>query len=400
MEPSEVLRVGSLRRNSSVWRRGDESIFSRSSRDEDDEEALKWAALEKLPTFDRVRRGILALADDGAELQEVDIERLGFREKRALIERLVRVADEDNERFLLKLRDRIDRLVDAGEMLVGPARALFMDEISTGLDSSTTFQIVNSLRQSVHILSGTAMISLLQPAPETYDLFDDIILLSDGLVVYQGPRDNVLEFFESMGFRCPERKGVADFLQEVGLTLVILRLSGVTPSLDLVGFTALGDELSVPFDKNKSHPAALTTTRYGVSNKEVLKANIDRELLLMKRNSFVYIFKATQLTIMAIVAMTVFLRTKMPRETETDGLTYLGALFFAVVMVMFNGFSELAMTLMKLPVFFKQRDLLFYPAWSYTIPTWILKIPIAFIEVAVWVFTTYYVIGFDPNVGR
>ena len=25
----------------------------------------------------------------------------------------------------------------------------------------------------------------------------------------------MLEFFASMGFRCPERKGVADFLQEV-----------------------------------------------------------------------------------------------------------------------------------------------------------------------------------------
>lgn len=132
----------------------------------------------------------------------------------------------------------ISILVDAGEMLVGPARALFMDEISTGLDSSTTFQIVNSLRQTIHILSGTAMISLLQPAPETYDLFDDIILLSDGLIVYQGPRDNVLEFFESMGFRCPERKGVADFLQEVGLPLEsFFHLSGVTLSLDLVGFT-------------------------------------------------------------------------------------------------------------------------------------------------------------------
>lgn len=102
-----------------------------------------------------------------------------------------------------------------GEMLVGPARALFMDEISTGLDSSTTFQIVNSLRQSIHILNGTAVISLLQPAPETYDLFDDIILLSDGQIVYQGPRENVLEFFECIGFKCPERKGVADFLQEV-----------------------------------------------------------------------------------------------------------------------------------------------------------------------------------------
>lgn len=100
-------------------------------------------------------------------------------------------------------------------MLVGPTNALFMDEISTGLDSSTTFQIVNSLRQFVHILKGTSLISLLQPAPETYDLFDDIILLSDGRIVYQGPRENVLQFFESVGFKCPERKGVADFLQEV-----------------------------------------------------------------------------------------------------------------------------------------------------------------------------------------
>lgn len=102
-----------------------------------------------------------------------------------------------------------------GEILVGSARALFMDEISTGLDSSTTFQIINSLRQAIHILSGTAVISLLQPAPETYNLFDDIIILSDGQVVYHGPRESVLGFFELMGFKCPERKGVADFLQEV-----------------------------------------------------------------------------------------------------------------------------------------------------------------------------------------
>ncbi|KAF6161331.1 hypothetical protein GIB67_009218 [Kingdonia uniflora] len=104
--------------------------------------------------------------------------------------------------------------VTTGEMLVGPAKVLFMDEISTGLDSSTTFQIVSSLRQFIHILQGTAVISLLQSAPETYDLFAEIILLSDGQIIYQGPRDQEVEFFESMGFKCPARKGVADFLQE------------------------------------------------------------------------------------------------------------------------------------------------------------------------------------------
>ena len=39
--------------------------------------------------------------------------------------------------------------------------------------------------------------------------------MSEEKIVYHGPRDHVLEFFEDCGFRCPERKAVADFVQEV-----------------------------------------------------------------------------------------------------------------------------------------------------------------------------------------
>ncbi|KAI9393540.1 hypothetical protein POPTR_006G248500v4 [Populus trichocarpa] len=631
----DIYRVSSARlsTSSNKWRNSIPEVFSRSSRDEDDEEALKWAALEKLPTYLRLTRGILT--EEEGKAREIDIMNLGLVEKRDLLERLVKIAEEDNERFLLKLKERIDRVeleiptievrfehlnveaeayvggralptilnfsanmlegflsflhllpsrkqpfpilrdvsgiikprrmtlllgppssgkttllmalagklgkdlqcsgsvtynghgmeefvpqrtsayisqfdlhigemtvretlsfsarcqgvgpryemltelsrrekeanikpdpdldiymkaaalegqetsvttyyilkitgldicadtmvgdemirgisggqkkrLTTGEMLVGPARALFMDEISTGLDSSTTFQIVNSLRQTTHILNGTTLISLLQPAPETYDLFDDVILLSDGLIVYQGPRENVLEFFESLGFKCPERKGVADFLQEVTsrkdqeqywasrdqpYSFVSAKEFSEAFQSFHIG-RKLGDELAIPFDKSKSHPSALSTEKYGVSKKELLKACISREFLLMKRNSFVYIFKFTQLILLASIAMTVFLRTEMHRNTITDGGIYIGALFFAIIVIMFNGFSELVMTIMKLPVFYKQRDLLFYPPWAYAIPTWILKIPITFVEVAIWTTMTYYAVGFDPNIGR
>jgi len=104
--------------------------------------------------------------------------------------------------------------------------------------------------------------------------------------------------------------------------------------------------------------------------------------------------------VVSIIAMTLFFRTKMKHDTVADGGIYAGALFFGVLMIMFNGFTEMALTVFKLPVFFKQRDLLFFPAWAYTIPSWILKIPITFIEVGGYVFMTYYVIGFDPNVSR
>ncbi|KAL0355324.1 UNVERIFIED_CONTAM: Pleiotropic drug resistance protein 1 [Sesamum radiatum] len=303
------IESNGFRRNASAAFRNDVlEIFSSSSRvHEDDDEALKWAALEKLPTFDRLRKCLL-LGSRGA-VNEVDIQDLGFQERKQLVERLVKVVEEDNEKFLLKFKNRIDRMtlllgppssgkttfllalggkrdpalkasgtvtynghsmeefvpertaayisqhdvhigemtilgleicadtivgdqmirgisggqrkrVTTGEMLVGPAKALFMDEISTGLDSSTTFQVVNSIRQFVHILNGTAIIALLQPEPETFDLFDDIILISEGRIVYQGPRENVLEFFQSMGFKCPERNGFADFLQEVGIRMI------------------------------------------------------------------------------------------------------------------------------------------------------------------------------------
>ena len=103
--------------------------------------------------------------------------------------------------------------------MVGPTKALFMDEISTALDSSTTFQIVSCPQQLTHITESTILVSLLQPAPETFDLFDDIILMAEGKIAYHGPRDNVLEFLEHCGFRCPPRKGIDDLLQEVCLPM-------------------------------------------------------------------------------------------------------------------------------------------------------------------------------------
>ncbi|KAF4388700.1 hypothetical protein G4B88_018977 [Cannabis sativa] len=301
-----------------------------------------------------------------------------------------------------------------GEMLVGPARAFFMDEISTGLDSSTTFQIINYMRQIVHIMDVTMIISLLQPAPETFELFDDIILLSNGQIVCQGPRDNVLEFFEQMGFKCPERKAVADFLQELTSIkdqeqywcrnnqpyryISVPEFSQAFNSFHIG--QSLCEELRVPYDKTKVHSSTLVREKYGISNWELFKACFSREWLLMKRNSFVYIFKTFQITVMAVIAFTVFFRTQMKSGKLEDGTRFWGALFFSLINVMFNGMVELAMTVFRLPVFYKQRDSLFYPAWAFALPIWILRIPISLMEAGIWIVLTYYTIGFAPAASR
>ncbi|KAD3067411.1 hypothetical protein E3N88_35291 [Mikania micrantha] len=300
-----------------------------------------------------------------------------------------------------------------GEMIVGPTKALYMDEISNGLDSSTTYQIITCLRQLAHITDASILISLLQPSPEAFDLFDDIMLMAEGMIVYHGPRSNVLEYFEGLGFKCPERKGVADFLQEVVSRKDQATYWGRTEeAYDYVSVHTLSmrfkesylgkkidDDISKPFLRSQNHENAISFHVYSLSKWALFKACMSREFLLMKRNSFVYVFKTVQLLIIAVITMTVFLRTRLKPDI-IDANYYLGSLFYALVILLVDGFPESAMTVSRLPIFYKQRDMYFYPAWAYAIPASILKIPLSLLESTLWTCLTYYVIGYSPQPGR
>ena len=64
-------------------------------------------------------------------------------------------------------------------------------------------------------MQGTVLMALLQPAPEVYELFDDILLMAESHIVYHGPKEDVLPFFEAQGFKCPPRMPVPGFLQNI-----------------------------------------------------------------------------------------------------------------------------------------------------------------------------------------
>lgn len=117
-------------------------------------------------------------------------------------------------------------------------------------------------------------------------------------------------------------------------------------------------------------------------------------------NSFSLHTMRLQLLLVALITMTVFCRTTMHHNTIDDGNIYLGSLYFSMVIILFNGFTEVPMLVAKLPVLYKHRDLHFYPSWAYTLPSWLLSIPTSIIESATWVAVTYYTIGYDPLFSR
>jgi len=79
---------------------------------------------------------------------------------------------------------------------------------------------------------------------------------------------------------------------------------------------------------------------------------------------------------------------------------YMGSMFYGLIILLVDGFPELAMTVSRLTTFYKQKELYFYPAWAYAIPASILKLPLSLLESVVWTSLTYYVIGYSPEVAR
>ncbi|CAN0467443.1 unnamed protein product, partial [Scytosiphon promiscuus] len=45
----------------------------------------------------------------------------------------------------------------------------------------------------------TVVVALLQPPPETYELFDNVLLMAEGKIIYHGPRKDVVPYFNSLG---------------------------------------------------------------------------------------------------------------------------------------------------------------------------------------------------------
>jgi ABC-type multidrug transport system ATPase subunit len=105
------------------------------------------------------------------------------------------------------------RRVTVAEMLCIGVPVMCCDEISTGLDAATTYDITLLFGLSTRAFNKVTIVSLLQPPPETVANFDDLVLVSEGRVIYAGPLDGVMDYFNGLGYEIPVRMDVADWLQ-------------------------------------------------------------------------------------------------------------------------------------------------------------------------------------------
>eukprot|EP00920_Eleutheroschizon_duboscqi_P017860 GHVT01042821.1.p1 GENE.GHVT01042821.1~~GHVT01042821.1.p1 ORF type:complete len:602 (+),score=126.06 GHVT01042821.1:803-2608(+) len=107
------------------------------------------------------------------------------------------------------------RLCFATECLSSPS-ILFADEPTTGLDSHKANVVVRLLQHLAVNEGKTVVCTIHQPASKTFQLFQNLLLLSHGRLLYYGPRVGALEWFATrLAHQCPAHRNPADFFIEV-----------------------------------------------------------------------------------------------------------------------------------------------------------------------------------------
>lgn len=96
------------------------------------------------------------------------------------------------------------------ELVTDPA-ILFLDEPTSGLDSFTAYSVVKNLRHLSQ--SGRSVVATIhQPSSEIFHLFDDLLLLAEGRVLYHGPILGAVPYFAKQGFNCPQFTNPSDYI--------------------------------------------------------------------------------------------------------------------------------------------------------------------------------------------
>ena len=103
------------------------------------------------------------------------------------------------------------RRTSLGVQLLSNPSVLFLDEVTTGLDATSAFQLIRTLKM-LSSKGRTIIVTIHQPRSEIWGLFDNILLLSGGSPLYSGSAHECLGYFSDHGYNLPEFVNPAEFL--------------------------------------------------------------------------------------------------------------------------------------------------------------------------------------------
>eukprot|EP00567_Pseudictyota_dubia_P017121 CAMPEP_0197437676 /NCGR_PEP_ID=MMETSP1175-20131217/4856_1 /TAXON_ID=1003142 /ORGANISM="Triceratium dubium, Strain CCMP147" /LENGTH=667 /DNA_ID=CAMNT_0042967253 /DNA_START=443 /DNA_END=2446 /DNA_ORIENTATION=- len=102
------------------------------------------------------------------------------------------------------------RRLDLGLMVLGAPDTLFCEEPTGNMDSETSMAVMNFLKGYCSQPGRRVIVTMNTPSSLVWNMIDNVILISEGRIIFEGPRFDMEAFFANVGFPTPKRFNQAE----------------------------------------------------------------------------------------------------------------------------------------------------------------------------------------------
>ncbi|TPX37415.1 hypothetical protein SmJEL517_g00649 [Synchytrium microbalum] len=326
-----------------------------------------------------------------------------------------------SRRLDTKVGNSIIRGISGGEQkrlhiaseLLGSPKMLFLDEPTSGLDAYNAFKVTQLIKNNAKRANQTVVMTIHQPRKEILDLFDRIMILSRGKIVFYGSIDSALPHFAHIGYPVPPLKNPADHFLDVATldnstpenkvksAAHLDRLTGIwRDNFDSIAFPPFQSGPTTPQHRNRNRDSAHALGELRRGSARIRESDIlhfgfygwwKRFLILMLRHWQVY-FRDIELWVMAIVSnsIAIFLFGYLWQHrplTSAGGKSRLALFFmFGLDRYLSAVFGCVLAVPVRLSLYLRERTSGMYTGqmiyWSTYTATWLQFTPLTIIVLA------------------
>jgi ABC-type multidrug transport system ATPase subunit len=289
-----------------------------------------------------------------------------------------------------------------GVEIVNLPDLIFLDEPTTGLDSSIAYEVMAAVRNLAN-QNRTVICTIHQPSPITYFLFDKLLLMAEGRVIYFGPARDVVNYFASSIYKFPYIRGTnpAEFVISVGGSFTAAHDGKIISGNELATYYAQSDLCRV-FMENIDTMIAMDLAAVGDAPQEDIPVSqyptdtLYQLKILLHRlvQKTIKERKPTMASFARHIIVGLFYGSIFYNLDNTQFTERLSVFFFGLMFMVLGHQQAIPALFEDRLVFYRERGAHCYGAIPYWVTLWILQIPFAMINVLIFALITYFMCGF------
>ncbi|THG96392.1 hypothetical protein EW026_g5435 [Hermanssonia centrifuga] len=159
------------------------------------------------------------------------------------------------------------RVSIACELVTSPS-ILFLDEPTSGLDAYNALSVIDSLVSLARDYNRTVVFTIHQPRSNIVSLFDQLVLLAHGKLIYSGEMTKCHDYLDGIGNPCPPGFNIADFVIDMTMLAGMEPRSPNSPQTEPVLSEGEGDRQDEESALAPSHPSSFSSHRRRASGDE------------------------------------------------------------------------------------------------------------------------------------